>query len=74
VPIAIGLSFLSPSWIVWTILMVVMLFVFGPRHPRTMDEEIPLDRVRRWLALVALIILGLCFTPAPISPFDLIGR
>jgi membrane-associated protease RseP (regulator of RpoE activity) len=74
VPVAIALSFLSASWIVWTLLMVVMLFVFGPRHPRTMDEDIPLDPVRRWLALVALIILALCFTPAPISPFDLIGR
>ncbi len=74
VVIAIGLSFVSASWIVWTGLMVVMLLVFGPRHPRVFDEEVPLDTTRRWLALVALIILGLCFTPAPISPFDLIGR
>jgi membrane-associated protease RseP (regulator of RpoE activity) len=74
VVVAIALSFLSPSWIVWTFLMIVMLFVFGPRHPRTFDEEVPLDRPRRWIALVALIILALCFTPAPISPFDLISR
>jgi hypothetical protein len=26
------------------------------------------------MALAALIIFVLCFTPAPISPFDLIGR
>jgi membrane-associated protease RseP (regulator of RpoE activity) len=74
VVVAIGLSFVSASWIVWTGLMVVMLLVFGPRHPRVFDEEVPLDGTRRWLALAALIILGLCFTPAPISPFDLIGR
>jgi len=74
VVVAIALSFVSASWIVWTGLMVVMLLVFGPRHPRTFDEEVPLDRARRWLALAALIILALCFTPAPISPFDLIGR
>jgi len=74
VMVAIGLSFTSASWIVWTGLMVVMLLVFGPRHPRVFDEEVPLDPVRRWMALAALIILGLCFTPAPISPFDLIGR
>jgi len=72
--VAVALSFVSASWIVWTGLMVVMLFVFGPRHPRVFDEEVPLDRTRRWLALAALIILGLCFTPAPISPFDLIAR
>jgi len=74
VMVAIGLSFVSASWIVWTALMVVMLLVFGPRHPRVFDEEVPLDRTRRWLALAAFVILGLCFTPAPISPFDLIGR
>jgi membrane-associated protease RseP (regulator of RpoE activity) len=72
--VAIALSFVSASWIVWTGLMVVMLLVIGPRHPRTFDEDVPLDRARRWMALGALIILGLCFTPAPISPFDLIGR
>jgi membrane-associated protease RseP (regulator of RpoE activity) len=74
VVVAIALSFVSLSWVVWTVLMIAMLFVFGPRHPRTFDEDIPLDRARRWMALVALIILALCFTPAPISPFDLIGR
>jgi membrane-associated protease RseP (regulator of RpoE activity) len=57
----------SSSWIVWTGLMVVMLFLFGPRHPRVFDEEVPLDRSRKVLALVALLIFILCFTPAPIS-------
>lgn len=71
---AIGLSFVSITWIVWTILMIAMLFVFGPSHPRTFDEDIPLDSTRRWLALLALVILVLCFTPAPISQFDLGGR
>jgi membrane-associated protease RseP (regulator of RpoE activity) len=74
VAVAIALSFVSLSWVVWTVLMIAMLFVFGPRHPRTFDEDVPLDPARRWMALVALIILALCFTPAPISPFDLIGR
>jgi membrane-associated protease RseP (regulator of RpoE activity) len=72
--VAIALSFVSASWIVWTVLIVVMLLVIGPRHPRTYDEDVPLDRARRWMALAALIIFVLCFTPAPISPFDLIGR
>ena len=34
VPCLIGLSFVSTSWIVWTVLTVAMLLVFGPRHPR----------------------------------------
>ncbi len=62
----------SSSWVVWTGLMVLMLIMFGPRHPRVFDEEVPLDRSRKLLALVALVIFVLCFTPAPIS--ELIRR
>lgn len=69
---ALGLAFYSSSWIVWTALAVVLLFVFGWRHPATYDEDVPLDRRRRLFALVALAILVLCFTPAPIEPLDLI--
>ena len=66
---AIGLCFLSITWVVWTVLMIAMLFAFGPHHPRTFDEEVPLDTTRRWLALLALVILVLCFTPVPFSKF-----
>ncbi len=44
VAVAIGLTFVSSSWIAWTVLLIVMLVTIGPRHPRTLDEEIPLDR------------------------------
>jgi len=71
---AIALSYFSASWIVWTVLMVLMLTAFGSRHPPTIDEDVPLDRTRLILAFVALAMFVLCFTPAPISPFDLIGR
>lgn len=69
----VGLTFLSMSWLVWTILTVVMLLALGPRHPRTFDEDIPLDRTRMWLALFALIMFVICFTPSPIEPFDLVS-
>lgn len=69
---AVGLSFYSSSWIVWTLVAVGLLFAFGWRHPRTWDEEVPLDRRRVILAVVALIVFVLCFTPAPIEPLDLI--
>jgi membrane-associated protease RseP (regulator of RpoE activity) len=74
VAVAIGLAAFSSSWIVWTALMVIMLFMFGPRHPRVYDEEVPLDRGRRLLALFALFMFVVCFTPAPIQPMELIGR
>jgi membrane-associated protease RseP (regulator of RpoE activity) len=73
VAVLIGLTFVSSSWIVWTALTVVMLLAFGPRHPRTVDEHIPLDRGRVMLALAALAMFILCFTPAPIEPLDIVG-
>lgn len=72
--VAVVLTFVSMSWLVWTVLMAVMLAVFGPNHPPTLDEAEPLDAGRRRLAVVALIIFVLCFTPAPIQPLDLIQR
>jgi membrane-associated protease RseP (regulator of RpoE activity) len=73
--VAIGLAFFSvSSWIAWTVLMIVMLFMFGARHPRTLDEHVPLDRTRTLLAVFALIMFVLCFTPAPIEPTDLLRR
>jgi len=68
----IGLSFVSSSWIVWTVLTAGMLFSFGPRHPRTYDEDMPLDAGRKWLAVFAVLMFVLCFTPAPISTMDLV--
>jgi hypothetical protein len=68
----IGLSFVSSSWIVWTVLTAGMLFSFGPRHPRTYDEDMPLDTGRKWLAVFAVLMFVLCFTPAPISTMDLV--
>jgi membrane-associated protease RseP (regulator of RpoE activity) len=66
---AIGLTFVSTSWLVWTILMVVMLFAMGPAHPPTLDEQTPLDSGRVLLAVFALAMLIVCFTPVPIEPF-----
>ena len=71
--VAIALAaFFSSSWVVWTGLTVIMLFMFGPRHPRVYDEHVPLDRSRLLLALFALVMFVLCFTPAPIQSLDLI--
>jgi membrane-associated protease RseP (regulator of RpoE activity) len=65
--VAIFLSYRSASWIVWTIVVTGMLFAFGVRHPPVLDEDVPLDTTRKILAVVALVIFALCFTPAPIQ-------
>jgi hypothetical protein len=49
-----------------------MLFLFGRHHPRTFDENVPLDSTRRALALFALLMFVLCFTPVPIQEIKLL--
>jgi membrane-associated protease RseP (regulator of RpoE activity) len=70
----IGLTFWSMSWAVWAGLTVLMLLAFGPHHPRTVDEAIPLDPTRKALAVFAVIMFVLCFTPAPIELMDIVTR
>lgn len=48
------------GWILWS----ALLFILGTRHPVIFDP-MPLDRGRRWLAALALLIFLLCFTPSP---------
>jgi hypothetical protein len=50
-------------------MLLAMLLIVGPRHPPTLDDDYPLGRGRLWLAAFALLMLVLCFTPAPIEPF-----
>jgi membrane-associated protease RseP (regulator of RpoE activity) len=69
---ALLLTLVSTSWIVWSILLVLMLFFFGPRHPPTLDEHVPLDRTRLAVALFAVVMFALCFTPAPIEVIALL--
>lgn len=69
VVVAIGLAFFSTSWIVWSALMLVMVLAMGPHHPPTLNDEMPMDRTRVLLAGIALLMLVVCFTPAPIEPF-----
>ena len=66
------LTFFSLSWLVWTILLVAMLVFVGPRHPAVLDEDTPIDTTRLILAVGALIMFVVCFTPAPIQVMDLI--
>ncbi|MEP7011726.1 MAG: site-2 protease family protein [Acidobacteriota bacterium] len=62
-----ALSFWSPSWILWTLITLVI----GLKHPPVRDEETTLDTRRKVLAAVALLILILSFTPMPMSVLTL---
>jgi membrane-associated protease RseP (regulator of RpoE activity) len=72
IAVAITLAYFSASWLVWTVLMILMLLRFGRHHPPTFDDHVPLDRARITLAVAALLMFIVCFTPAPIEPLELI--
>jgi hypothetical protein len=61
------LTLQSTSWASMAVMMVVMAFWFGFRHPPIVDEHEPLDRRRQLVALAAVVIFILCFTPVPID-------
>ena len=73
VAMAVVLAWLSPSWILWTVILILMLYAFGLHHPRTADEDQPLDTVRLVLAIFAIVMFALCFTPFPMSAIKLIN-
>jgi membrane-associated protease RseP (regulator of RpoE activity) len=62
IPLAL---FFWTGWIVWA----VLLRVSGLRHP-AVAEWPDITPARRWLALLALVMLVLTFTYLPLSPSD----
>ncbi len=66
---AMLLTLKSPSWISVTIMMLVMAFFLGVRHPRIFDEDTPLDGRRKAVAVFGLVMFILCFTSVPVQMF-----
>jgi membrane-associated protease RseP (regulator of RpoE activity) len=66
---SVGLTVYSTGWLVWTILLLLMIVFIGPEHPPTLDDHAPLDRTRLIMAVVGIVMLILCFTPAPLGDF-----
>lgn len=60
---AILMTYRSTSWLFMTLMMLVMLALLGPRHPRVIYEQEPLAPGRRLVAVFALIMFLVCFTP-----------
>lgn len=67
---AIGLTFVSISWVAWSVVMVVVLAVAGLHHPPTLDDQLSLGRPRLALAAAAALVFILCFTPEPVEPIE----
>lgn len=67
VGLAMFMTWNSASWMFMTLMMLVMLVLLGPRHPRVIWEDEPLPRSRYVIAVLALVIFIICFTPVPID-------
>ena len=62
VAVVIGaVVFHYPAWI----LMVLLLFVMGPIHPPTADDDVPLGTTRIVLGWLTLAFIFVGFTPTP---------
>ena len=57
------MGFLWPGWWLWSIVLLIM----RPRHPPVLDGRLGLDRRRRTLATISLVIFLLTFMPVPLE-------
>lgn len=67
--VALGLFsiFYNPGWL----MLVIILLVFGMRHPQPFDAETELDGKRKLVAFIILLIFLLSFTPAPFPSLNI---
>jgi membrane-associated protease RseP (regulator of RpoE activity) len=49
------------GWLLWAVLLVFL----GWRHPPPYEFWVPLDRRRRVLGIITIVVFGLTFSPAP---------
>ncbi len=54
-------------WMGWLIWALVIFFLIKLRHPPTINDWIPLGKARKRLAIAALVIFIITFTPVPFS-------
>ncbi|MFN8491384.1 MAG: site-2 protease family protein [Caldilineaceae bacterium] len=50
------------GWFVW---LILIFLVIGPFHPPALDDVTRLDRKRRWLGYLVILIFVLIFVPVP---------
>src|SRR4030042_1733528 len=57
--------FYNPGWF----LLLILIIVFGLRHPTPMDDQTPLDGKRKLIGGIVFIAFILSFTPSPFPQF-----
>jgi len=58
---AVIILFFNPGWF----LLVALILLFGFKHPPPLDDHTPLDKNRRIIGIITIIIFILSFTPVP---------
>ena len=61
--ILLGMGFLWSGWWLWA----ALLFFFGRVYAEPLDQITPLDKKRKALGILALIVFVLTFIPVPLS-------
>jgi membrane-associated protease RseP (regulator of RpoE activity) len=57
--------FYNPGWL----LLLILMILFGFRHPAPMDDQTPLDARRKWIGALAFLAFLLSFTPTPFPEY-----
>jgi membrane-associated protease RseP (regulator of RpoE activity) len=57
--------FYNPGWL----LLLILIILFGFRHPAPLDDQTPLDWKRKLMGGMAFLAFILSFTPAPFPQF-----
>jgi len=58
-------------WVGWFVWAILIGFI-GLKHPRILDEDIPISSGRRLIAIAVIVIFILSFIPDPIQGFTLL--
>ncbi len=57
--------FYNPGWI----LLLILMILFGFRHPMPLDDQTPLDGKRKAIGGIMFLVFLLSFTPSPFPQF-----
>lgn len=57
--------FYNPGWI----LMLILMILFGFRHPMPLDDQTPIDGKRKAIGGLMFLVFVLSFTPSPFPQF-----
>ena len=64
----LGVAYVFYSGYTGWVLALLLLFMMGPAHPPTANDDVPLGTTRIVVGYASLLIPLFCFTPMPINP------